>query len=101
MLRKEAAEAREFGDDIVRIAPGEAATGMDIDLLRREPFDSAGVTKSAAVAGERAKLISQERPGAALCRETLVVVCFAVMNQCSNGAAFDDAVIEIAADLDV
>src|SRR5688500_8078090 len=100
MLREQAAELREFWNDVFSISPGKAANRMNIHLFSGEPFHTAGVTKAAVMTGQSAEPIAQERPCTAFRGETFVVVCFAVMNEGSDGGAFNTAMVEIAAHLD-
>ena len=61
-------ELRQFGQQVVRVAPGQAAAGVDIDFFRRQPFHAAGEAVTAADAGQRAQAVAHERPDAAAWR---------------------------------
>ena len=99
MIAQEFIKFAQFGNDVFRAAPGESTAGVDVDLLRREPFHAAGETESAAHAGQGAETIAQERPGAAHLRETVVVVRLAVVNVEADAAALFESVVEVVVNL--
>src|ERR1700722_11624493 len=98
MAVQQAIQACEFADDVVRVVPGKAAAGVDVDALGREPFNAAGEAKAAADAGKGAKAIAKQRPGAATRSEAFVVMRFAVMNEEADAPDSLEAVIEISRD---
>ena len=99
MRGQEAVELGQLGDQVVRVAPGHAAAGMDIDFFRGEPLDAAGESEAAADAGEGAEAVAQERPGAPLGGQAVVVVRFAVVNVKADAGALAVAIIQVAGDI--
>ena len=68
---------------------------MHVDLLGGEPFHPAREAEATIRTGQRAQPVSQQRPGAALLRETIVVVRFAIMNIDTDAFTLLDCVVEI------
>src|SRR6266508_4156182 len=95
MLRQQPVELRQFADQVRLLAPRQAAAGMDVDLLRREPLDATREAEAAADAGQGAKPVAQQRPTAAELGEAVVVMRFRVVNVEAGAAALLERVVEV------
>ena len=98
MVREQAVQARELGHDVFLVVPRQAAAGMDIELLRREPFHAAGEAECAAHAGQRAEAVAEQGPFAAHLGQALVVVRLAVVRVEADAAALLQSVVEVSRD---
>ena len=96
MRGQEAVEPGQFGDQVVRVVPGHAAAGMDIDSLLGEPLDTAGEPEAAGDGSEGAEAVAHEGPGAPLGGEAGVVVRFAVVNVKAEAGALAKGIIQAA-----
>ena len=80
MVGEQLVELRQFGDDVVGTVPRKAGAVMNPDFFGGEPFHAAGEAEPAARARQRAKAVSQQRPGTAAPGQAVVVMRFAVMH---------------------
>ena len=96
MTGQEPIQLRQLADQVDCRTPRQTARRVNVDLLGREPFDTVGKSEAATHAGQRAKLIAQQRPLAPLRREAIVVVGFAVVDEQADAPTFFPGVIQIA-----
>ena len=99
MLGQQLVQPRQFGKDVFLGAPRKAGAAVHGDSFGGQPLDAAGETECAVHAGHRAEPVAQQRPGAALFRQSVVVVGFAVMRQHTDALALPVRVVQITRDL--